>query len=132
MGREPGSRRTRTQYLTMPQTNQTTTEIPSFEQFSTTEKKLLLFLECAATDYGGAYQPEAVNDEDREIMDRWRACGFVDHGRIASKSLPTPRPLWVKLSPEAIKVAHACRAERAARMWRNRTWQTTAETRARN
>lgn len=86
-------------------------------------------MECAAVDYGGTYQPERTNAEDRAIMDRWKAEGIIDHGRVASEHLTEKRSVWVRLSPMAMQAAHALRIERAERMWGNRSWISTSEKR---
>jgi hypothetical protein len=101
----------------------------TIDQLTKTEKSLLLFMECAAVDHGGIYQPERTNTEDREIMDRWKAEGFIDHGRLASEHLKPGRTVWCSLSVDAMEMAHSLRKELAARMWENRTWISTAEKR---
>jgi hypothetical protein len=101
----------------------------TIDQLTKTEKSLLLFMECAAVDEGGIYQTERTNAEDREIMDRWKAEGFIDHGRVASEYLTATRRVWIKLTPEAMALAQELRRARAERMWIARTWESTAEKR---
>lgn len=101
----------------------------TIDQLTKTEKSLLLFMECAAVDNGGIYQSERTNAEDREIMDRWKAEGFIDHGRVASEYLTATRRVWIHLTPEAMALAQELRRARAERMWFARTWETTAEKR---
>ena len=94
-----------------------------------TEKSMLLFAECCVVDNGGIYQSERTNADDREVMDRWKAEGFIDHGRVSSEFLTATRRVWITLSPEAMALAQELRRERADRMWKNRTWTTTVEKR---
>jgi hypothetical protein len=93
------------------------------------EKSLLLFAECACVDYGGIYQPERLNDDDRQILKAWKLEGFCDHGRVASEHLTSTRSVWLKLSDEAMQLAHELRIERARRMWARRGWISTDEKR---
>ena len=102
----------------------------TIDQLTKTEKSLLLFLECAAVDHTGIYRRESTNAEDRELMDTWRDQGFINHGRVASKWLKEGRTVWATLSPEAFKLAHQLREERALRMWGNKNYVTTHEYRA--
>lgn len=93
------------------------------------EKLLLLFAECACVDYGGIYQPERLNDDDREILEQWKLEGFCDYGRVASQHLNPKRMVWLRLSEEAMRMAHTLREQRASRMWANRDWISTQEKR---
>ena len=102
----------------------------TIDQLTKTEKSLLLFLECAAVDNGGIYRPECTNAEDREIMDRWREEGFIDHGRVSSEYVTPARQVWVQLTPEAMLLAQELRRARAERMWKARTWESTSEKRS--
>lgn len=99
------------------------------ESLTKTERTLLLFLETSCVDFAGVYDPRRINDEDLAIMNQWKEEGFIDHGRIAFKFHKPTRTVWCKISPEAMDLAHTLRKERAERMWDNREWRTTAETR---
>ena len=102
----------------------------TLENLTKDERFLLLFCECACVDHGGIYQSERTNDEDRQILARWKEEGFCDFGRVASEHLTPTRKVWVHLSPEAMSLAHQLRLQRAERMWQNRNWWSTEEKRA--
>lgn len=101
----------------------------TMEEFTKEEESLLLMLECACVDYGGAYVPGRTSENDRQTLDRWKAAGFCDHGRIvrAVDIVMKERTCWVRLSPEAMAAAHALRAARAERLWGKRLWRTAGE-----
>ena len=109
--------------------NHQTTMEKMIQSLTKTEKSMLLFAECCVVDHGGIYQSERTNAEDREVMDRWKAEGFIDHGRVSSEFLTATRRVWITLSPEAMALAQELRRERADRMWKNRTLTTTVEKR---
>jgi hypothetical protein len=94
------------------------------------EKLLLLFAECACVDHGGIYQSERLNDDDRAILKKWQLEGFCEHGRVASEHLTPTRKVWLRLSDEAMRLAHELRMERATRIWGKRNWISTDEKRA--
>lgn len=91
------------------------------------EKSLLIYLECCAVDFGGRCDARRMNDEDFSKLEEWERSGFIKYGRIASKHCNRQGRYWVQLSAKAIKLAAQERKERAARMWKNRNWMTTAE-----
>lgn len=93
------------------------------------EQSLLMYLETAAVDHAGRYDPRYLNDEDREIVKRWQAAGLLECGRVASESLSgSTLCLWVRLPEATLRAAHELRLARARRTWENRRWLTTAET----
>ena len=106
------------------------------------EHNLLLFLECRATDYGGAIDMRMMNYQDNEKVEEWRELGFIEYGRICAadnhmrnkKTQPAsisaihqPGSQWCRLSEAAWQEAHRLRRERHEQMWKNRTWKTTEE-----
>lgn len=97
------------------------------------ERSLLLYLETRAVDHGGRVADANINAEDLAIAERWNAQGYVNFGRVAWEDVTAGRVTgsahWCLLSPEAFEDAHRLRRERAARMWANRTWRSTAEKR---
>lgn len=68
------------------------------------ENSLLLYFEARATDHCGTVDRQQMNDEDREIAERWDDEGFVKYGMFG-----------VVLSDEAIDAAHQLRKERIRR-----------------
>lgn len=100
------------------------------EELTKDQKSLLLYAETCCVDNAGIYQSEKMNDADRKNLDEWRKTGFMDHGRVASECLKPGRSLWLQMSDAAMALAQELRRERAARMWKNRTWYSTAEKRA--
>jgi len=101
------------------------------EQMSRSELSLLLFLECASVDYGGAVAVERMNDDDIASVEAWHESGFVSWSRIASDCLPLPsrRTYCCTLSEEAWSIAQAERRARYERMAASRSWFTTDEKR---
>ncbi len=95
-----------------------------------TERSLLLYFESCATDSGGRLHPERMNDDDRDVLDRWTKEGFVQHGRIIAADHNRDGSLWVRLSEEAWTAAHAERRARADRVWVKKQYTTTDEKRA--
>lgn len=95
------------------------------------ELSLLLFFETCAVDYGGLVSVAHMNTDDMATATRWHMERFVEFGRVASEHLREGHATaWCKLSPQAWDLAHAERRARAARLWEQRNWQTTAEKRA--
>lgn len=93
------------------------------------EKSLLLFLETRQVDYGGRVNTQHMNSDDMEIATKWNKSGFVGFGRIVIRNHNSDGTNWCKLSQEAFKIAHKLRKERADRMWQNKTWLSTEESR---
>jgi hypothetical protein len=97
------------------------------------ERSLLLYLETCATDYGGTVDQRHMNDEDREILERWTREGFMQSGRICFHDAETlsrhTRKVshWVVLSDVAWTAAHAERRARYERLEAKRTWMRTEE-----
>ena len=98
-------------------------------QMNRVESSLLLYLETRTVDYSGIYDPRHLNDVDRDILDKWKGEGFLDHGRVSSEYLTPRRCLWVRLSVEAVGVAAELRSRKADQGWRSRKWTTTEEKR---
>ena len=97
------------------------------DEMSKTERSLLLYLECCATDLAGRTDQRRMNDDDRAILDRWGQEKFVQHGRIVAADHNRQGGTWVRLSEEAILLAHAERRARMERMWAARQYETTTE-----
>jgi hypothetical protein len=102
----------------------------TLETMTKDEKSLLLFFETCAVDHAGKVRTAHMNDDDRKIVERWTAEGFVRYGRVASEGCNEYGTHWCHLSDEAWALAHAERKARAARVWLKRTWRTTEEKRA--
>jgi hypothetical protein len=93
-----------------------------------TEKSLLLYIECRATDHTGTIDSRQINDEERQILEKWHGKKFIVFGRIAFKDIGQKSITnYVVLSDEAWELASKLRRERADRMWGNRTWRTADE-----
>ena len=100
-------------------------------------KSLLLYLETRAVDHGGLLDERHMNDTDKTIVLGWQKQGFVEYGRICAADLgmrpghtkvPTGNcGTWIKLSTEALALAHQERKNRMVRMWAARAWRTTEE-----
>ena len=85
-------------------------------KFTKDEKSLLLFLECAAVDYGGLFDARHTNSDDFKIMHEWAANGFIQFGRVAFHDIGTGnRSHWVVLSEAAWIEAHKERRSRNVR-----------------
>jgi hypothetical protein len=93
------------------------------------ERSLLLFLESCSVDYGGVVNTKRMNAEDLQIAERWNKEGVIRFGRIVLRHVTSQGTHWCKLSEEAWKLAHAERRARAERMWGNRTWVSTEDSR---
>ena len=93
------------------------------------EASLLVYLETCATDTGGLIDPSRINGQERAIIKRWDAEGFITYNRVASKYTRGGRtpPTAVQLSEEAWTVAHKERRARFERINTARTWRTTKE-----
>ena len=92
------------------------------------EKSLLLYLEACAVDFGRV-DGKRMSHDDAETLKRWTSEGYTESGRIRFSDVNSRGQLWVILSDEAWTAAHAERRARAARVWENRTWETTQEKR---
>jgi len=99
----------------------------TIKTMSRDERSLLLFLETRAVDYGGRVNLQHMNEEDMKITDIWNKEGFIEFGRIVIRNHNSDGTNWCKLSNEAFKLAHEERLERANRMWTNKTWLSTKE-----
>ena len=100
------------------------------------ERSLLLYIETRCVDYGGVLDTRHLNDDDQELLEKWKAEGFIDTGRVAFKTIPDAPGCrawtqWVSLSEEAWKAAFIQRIARFAREHHNRKWMTTEEYRNR-
>lgn len=98
-------------------------------EMSKDERSLLLFLETRAVDYGGRVKEAHMNKEDFKIAEKWNEEGFIEFGRIVARNINTDGGHWVKLSDDAWKLAQEERKARATRMWENRTWISTEDSR---
>ena len=97
------------------------------KDMSKDEKSLILFLETRQVDYGGRVNTQHMNSDDMEIASRWDKKGFIGFGRIVMRNHNSDGTHWCKLSEEAFQLAHELRRERAGRMWLNKTWLSTKE-----
>jgi len=89
------------------------------------EISLLLYLETRAVDHGGAVDTRRMNEADFAIARRWVNTGYLQFGRIYSKSIQKRRckfgaavegeTNWVKLSDRAWSDAAGERRARAER-----------------
>lgn len=80
------------------------------------ETSLLLYCESRAVDQRGILDVNRMNDDDRAILDRWKASGFVESGRVAFDDIPNRGwTTWVRLSDAAWILAHSERRARAER-----------------
>jgi hypothetical protein len=103
------------------------TEIIKAQELTKDQKSLLLFLETRQVDYGGRVNATHMNNEDMKIAEKWNEEGFVLFGRIVIRNHNSDGAHWCKLSNEAFEMAHKLRIERADRMWLNKTWLSTEE-----
>lgn len=101
----------------------------TLKNMSKDERSLLLFLETRAVDYGGRVNLQHMNKEDMDITEKWNKEGFLEFGRIVMRNHNSDGTNWCKLSDEAWKLAHKERKARAERMWKNKTWLSTEESR---
>jgi hypothetical protein len=103
----------------------------TLKEMSKDERSLLLFFESACTERGGTFNPQHMNDNDRNIADKWKEEGFIDHGRICSdyirKNPGFKNILWVLLGDEAWDLAHQERKARCQRLYDQRVWVKTSE-----
>lgn len=95
-----------------------------------TEISLLLYLETRAVDHAGRINSQHINDDDLNILFKWKEEGFVESGRICFDDCKNYENMWVRLSPDALKIAYQERCAKADRMWNNKTYTTTEEKRA--
>lgn len=89
------------------------------------EKALLMYAECMCVDHGGIYSPDRLSSSDRKVLETWKELGFCDYGKVVAAD--GSARFWLRLSEEAIGVAHEARLERARRMQSNRDWVATSE-----
>lgn len=80
------------------------------------QKSLLIYFETCAVDGGGKFNQERLNNNDREILDKWARDGFLITGRVKSKDIKGHDTNWIVLSNVAWATAHTWRKERAERM----------------
>ncbi len=97
------------------------------------ERSLLLFLETCVVDQGGLVDTRHMNDADQKIVDVWKACGWVDYGRVRFGDLERLQTgkhqmtHWIELTDEMFRLAHEERRARSTRMSEARTWKKTKE-----
>lgn len=95
------------------------------------ELTLLLYLETCAVDYGGKVEARRMNEAEFEIVEGWKATGFVQFGRVYAREIQRAKALritrqethWVVLSEAAWQAAHTERRARCARMMKDRKHQ---------
>jgi len=100
------------------------------EDMTREEKSLLLFFETRAVDYSGRVSVAHMNNDDREIAEKWNTEGFVLYGRIASDFVNDRGANWCELSAEAWSIVHKLRQERGKQGFASRAYKTTEEKRA--
>lgn len=101
----------------------------TLKKMSRDERSLLLFLETRATDYVGRVNTLHMNVPDMKIAEKWSKEGFIGFGRIVFRNHNSDGTHWVRLSRGAWRLAHKERIARARRMWENKTWLSTEESR---
>ncbi len=82
---------------------------------TTSEIRLLLFLETQAVDHVGLVFSASMNDADFTIAKRWDEEGYIQFGRRAYKRIAGGRAHCVVLSDSAFNDAARYRKERAQR-----------------
>lgn len=97
------------------------------EEMTKDEKSLVLFLECCAVDNGGRVNGIHMNNEDFDIVEKWKGLDLIKFGRICSKDCNHTGTYWVQFTQHAFALAHEERIARSVRMWNKRTWKTTEE-----
>ncbi len=97
------------------------------EAFSKDELSLLLFLETRAVDFGGRVDIRHMNSDDIEIAKKWNESEFLEFGRIVMRNHNSDGTHWCKLTSLAFELAHRERIARSQRMWENRRWIGTKE-----
>ena len=100
------------------------------EKLTANELNLLLYLETCLVDATGMVDQMKLNDEDRKIMGKWNASGFVLSGRLRYaeidslyiKNVPGRRQIthWVRFTDSAWAAAHQERLDRANRCLKKR------------
>lgn len=104
--------------------------MPEFEYLTKDEKSLLLFFETCYVDHGGLVCGARMNDGDFEIAERWNTDGFIKFERICAADVKpglTASNHCVKLTPDAMTLAHKERWARAERCWNSRKRRTISE-----
>lgn len=91
------------------------------------ELNQLLYLETCAVDLSGRVDNRRQNDDDRAINDRWVAEGFIRYGRVCAADINSQGAHWVRLSENAMELAHEARKARAERTWGKRAYLTVEE-----
>jgi len=94
----------------------------SLDTMTSDEKRLLLYLETRAVDYGGKVDAQHMNKEDFDIVQKWNEEGFVKFGRIKFHSITKGKgrtscvSYWCELSDEAWKLVHLERRAKCKRI----------------
>jgi hypothetical protein len=101
----------------------------NIESMSKGEKSLLLYLESRATNHSGLINVSQINKEEIDICNRWNKKGFIQFGRVVARNVRSYCFMWCKLPESTFKIAHKLRKERADRMWLNKNWLSTEESR---
>lgn len=99
------------------------------EVMTQAQQALLMYLETCMVNKSGRVDSTIINEEERRMIDKWRAEGFVEFGRIVLHGVTGEGGNWVRLSDDAWADAHAARIERAERMWQDKRYTTTADRR---
>lgn len=96
------------------------------ESLTKTERSILLYCETRLVDGGGLLQPARMNAEDHEALNKFKAAGILDWGRIPFRTMeqlthPEDHPhmpglrlsYWVTFHDEAWEMTHKLRRKRA-------------------
>ena len=97
------------------------------DSMNKSERSLLLYFECASTDYGGKFESRRMNSDDFKIADKWKEIGLIDYGRICHQDIFNHLNHWVELSDKAWNLAHQERRARNKRLTEGRRWKKTSE-----
>lgn len=88
------------------------------ENMTKDERSIMCYLESCSVDQGGMVEGIRMNSDDHEAIERLKACGFVEFGRIPAKLLgasPGGKKYthWTRLTETGWNLAWKCRRYRA-------------------
>ena len=83
---------------------------------------VLLYLETCMVDQQGRCQSMRMNDADFKAIEKFKAGGLLDFGRIAFKEIPrgSATTHWVTFTDAAWTLVHLLRRQRADRNYRGK------------
>lgn len=79
------------------------------------ESSMLCYVESCSVDRGAVLDSRKVNGEDRAILEKWNASGFVLSGRVKFAKIRDHGCTWVRMSEAAWEQAAFERRQRALR-----------------